>query len=212
MLERFFLRPSTVDRIRASWTGDAIEQYVIWLNEHGYAARSVLQRVPLLLRFGEFARERGAESWDMLPAYVEPFVQEWLVAHGNHPRVDADRNHSARSVRGPIYQFLRVVLSGYRGGIRGSGLPRPFLQSVPQFFGTWSASAASPMRVSSNTTIIFDVLKPIWQASGSSPLANSYPPCSAVLSPSVARRWPSVRCSGYAACSRFSYNTCTAKG
>jgi hypothetical protein len=31
MLERYFIRPETVDRIRSSWIGGAIEQYVTWL-------------------------------------------------------------------------------------------------------------------------------------------------------------------------------------
>ena len=67
MLEKFFVRPTTVDRIRASWIGEAIEQYVVWLNERGYAARSVFSRVPLLVRFGEYARARGTSSWGSLP-------------------------------------------------------------------------------------------------------------------------------------------------
>lgn len=134
MLEQFFVRPTTVDRIRASWIGDAIEQYVTWLNKHGYAARSILQRVPLLLRFGEFARERGAASWNTLPEHVEPFVREWLVKRGKNLLVGSARIHAARSIRGPIYQFMRVVLPSYRGGIRGRDLPYPFFQSVPRFF------------------------------------------------------------------------------
>jgi hypothetical protein len=28
MLEQFFVRPDTIDRIRSSWIGGAIEQYV----------------------------------------------------------------------------------------------------------------------------------------------------------------------------------------
>jgi len=60
MLEQYFVRPQTVDRIRESWIGSAIEQYVSWLADGGYAARNVLRRVPMLLRFGEFARARDA--------------------------------------------------------------------------------------------------------------------------------------------------------
>ena len=47
MLEHYFLRPETVDRIRSSWIGDAIDRYVTWLAEHGYASRNVLRRVPI---------------------------------------------------------------------------------------------------------------------------------------------------------------------
>ena len=70
MLNRYFIRPTTVDRIRASWIGDPIERYVVWLGEQGYAARNIFVRVPILLRFGQFAQEAGARSWEELPAHV----------------------------------------------------------------------------------------------------------------------------------------------
>ena len=41
MLEHYFLKPDTIDHIRASWIGEPIEQYVTWLHEQGYAARIV---------------------------------------------------------------------------------------------------------------------------------------------------------------------------
>ena len=41
MLNRYFIRPTTVDRIRSSWIGEAIERYVGWLAEQHYAARNV---------------------------------------------------------------------------------------------------------------------------------------------------------------------------
>ena len=55
VLNRYFIRPTTVDRIRTSWIGEAIERYVVWLAEQNYAARNVSFRVPVLVRFGEFA-------------------------------------------------------------------------------------------------------------------------------------------------------------
>ncbi len=36
MLERYFVRPQTVDRIRACWIGSEIERYVVWLAGEGY--------------------------------------------------------------------------------------------------------------------------------------------------------------------------------
>ena len=77
-MNRYFIRPTTVDRIRASWIGDAIERYVSWLGEQNYAARNVFVRVPILLRFGQYAQEAGANSWGELPAHVAPFVETWL--------------------------------------------------------------------------------------------------------------------------------------
>jgi len=53
MLENYYFRPATVDRIRTSWIAPAIEQYVNWLTERHYTSRSVLHRVPVLFSFGE---------------------------------------------------------------------------------------------------------------------------------------------------------------
>jgi hypothetical protein len=41
MLENYYFRPATVDRIRTSWIAPAIEQYVNWLTERHYTSRSV---------------------------------------------------------------------------------------------------------------------------------------------------------------------------
>src|SRR5690348_15830866 len=58
-LEIYFVSPETVDRIRASWIGALVEQYVRWLSAQGYGARTLLRLLPQLVTFGEFARERG---------------------------------------------------------------------------------------------------------------------------------------------------------
>src|SRR5215471_16455176 len=59
MLERYFVKPSTVDRIRASWLAPEIERYVEWMDSQGYAIRNVFHRVPMLCRFAEFAKQHG---------------------------------------------------------------------------------------------------------------------------------------------------------
>src|SRR5215469_18742925 len=82
VLNRYFIRPTTVDRIRASWIGDPIERYVTWLSQQNYASRNVFVRVPILLRFGQYAQEAGAISWEELPAHVAPFVETWLKRQG----------------------------------------------------------------------------------------------------------------------------------
>src|SRR5256885_12029101 len=74
MFERYFVKPETIDRLRASWLGEPIERYVTWLHEHGYAARNVFRRVPLLRQFGEFAHAHGAPRWREVPACSEPLV------------------------------------------------------------------------------------------------------------------------------------------
>ena len=48
MLERYFIKPATIDRIRANWLGSQIERYVEWLDSEGYAERNIFRRVPIL--------------------------------------------------------------------------------------------------------------------------------------------------------------------
>ena len=82
MLERYYVKPETIDRIRASWLGGPIEQYVTWLAEQGYADRSVYRRVPMLMHFAEYSAARGANAREELPDHVEGFVEAWVHEHG----------------------------------------------------------------------------------------------------------------------------------
>ena len=86
MLEQYFIKPQTLDRIRHSWLGEPIENYVTWLTERGYAARNVYRRVPILMHFAEFARARGASTFDELPALVDGFVAHWVRTHRRRVR------------------------------------------------------------------------------------------------------------------------------
>ena len=79
MLERYFTKPQTVDRMRSSWLGEAIERYVTWLAERGYEARTVYHRVPLLLRFAAFAHQRGVTHIGAVAHHVAPFIQTQLT-------------------------------------------------------------------------------------------------------------------------------------
>ena len=128
MLNRYFIRPITVDRIRALWIRDAIERYVVWLSERNYASRNVFVRVPILLRFGEFAQGAGAKNWEELPAHVESFVETWLRRQGREYS-ELQRQAAARGIRNPIQQMLRVVLPQYDK----SGSPEPFADGAPGF-------------------------------------------------------------------------------
>lgn len=133
MLESYFVRPQTVDRIRASWIGSEIERYVVWLAENGYAARSVLRRVPLLVGFGDFARVRGARTVEELPVHVDAFVAEWVAEHrGSRRGPDPDRQ-VAKEIRGPVEQLLALVIPGFVGSGR-SHRPEPFADALPGFF------------------------------------------------------------------------------
>jgi site-specific recombinase XerD len=137
VLKRYFIRPTTIDRIRASWIGDAIDHYVGWLTERNYAARNVFVRVPVLVRFGEFAWEAGARDLRDLPAHVEPFIEDWL-RHRQPGESAAERHIAARAIRNPLRQMLRVNLpldvSTSPTHINSQGAPDPFVDQAPGFF------------------------------------------------------------------------------
>jgi site-specific recombinase XerD len=135
MLERYFVSPGTIDRVQASWIGAEIEAYVVWLAEHGYSARTVVQRVPMLMAFGEFAGRRGARVPADLPAHVEAFVDARFARHDSAGTTagGGPRPKVARQARGVVEQMLRVVLPGFEdtgGAHRGV----PFADAVPGFF------------------------------------------------------------------------------
>ena len=126
MLETYFVKPQTVDRIRACWIGAEIERYACWLAERGYSTRTVLRRVPAAVAFGEFAQRRGASVPADLPDHVEDFVAMRVASFRGQ--------QSAAEVRGPVEQMLAVVLPGFEC----TGRPRrelPFARAVPGFFG-----------------------------------------------------------------------------
>jgi integrase/recombinase XerD len=126
MLESYFVKPQTVDRIRACWIGAEIECYAGWPSERGYSARTVLRRVPVLVAFGEFARMRGALVPADLPAYVDGFVAMRVASFRRG-------QEAAGEVRGTVEQMLAVVLPGFeRPGRPRRGLP--FARAVPGFF------------------------------------------------------------------------------
>ncbi len=131
MLNRYFIRPTTVDRIRASWIGETIERYVEWLTEQNYSAKNVSVRVPLLFRFGEFTRRSGATALDELPAQIEPFIEDWLNRR-KQGYSESQRLIAAREMRNPIRQLLRLVLPHYRTD--AGGKPDPFIDAAPGFF------------------------------------------------------------------------------
>ena len=86
MLEKYYIKPQTIDRIRAHWLGEPIERYVTWLNYRRYGPRNVFRRVPLLLHFGTYAQARGANTWADLPHHVPGFVNSWTHEHSGNCR------------------------------------------------------------------------------------------------------------------------------
>jgi integrase/recombinase XerD len=131
MLETYFVKPQTVDRVRGSWIGAEIERYVVWLAERGYGARSVLRRVPLLVAFGEFAHLNGARSVADLPVHVDGFMGK-RVGESRDARRGMGQT-LAKDIRGPVEQLLELIVAGFEG----TGRPHhaiPFAGAVPGFF------------------------------------------------------------------------------
>jgi site-specific recombinase XerD len=132
MLERYFVRPQTVDRIRALWLGPAIEQYVAWLTERRIASRHVLSCVATLEHFNTFAQGRSLQTWEELPAHLGAFVEQRLRDRGAWCRSPKDRRTVLSQARTPVVQLLRLVIPGFVGTTRR--LEQPFHASVPEFF------------------------------------------------------------------------------
>lgn len=130
MLEMYFVKPETVDRVRDCWIGPEIEAYVRWLCERGYRPKTIWRRVPLLVAFAEFAQATGAKTVQDLPDHVEGFVAE-RVANRQRRRGARDRD-VAKEFRNPVEQMLRVALAGYEGGGRRRR-QEPFGEAAPGF-------------------------------------------------------------------------------
>lgn len=133
MIEQYYVRPDTVDRIRTSWIFSEIEQYVSWLTKNQYSSRSVLRRIPLLVAFGEYAKEHGATEIKDLPDYVEPYVEGWVTQRDKRKSKNAARKKRGDCIRNPIRQMLRLVVPGYIGRCRPRMPDNPFEAQAPKF-------------------------------------------------------------------------------
>jgi site-specific recombinase XerD len=134
MLERYFIRPATIDRIRTSWISGPVEQYVTSLADKGYAARNVFHRVPVLVRFGAFAQEHGAKSVEDLPSHVDAFVEWWTEQRGSRCRNKVARKKVASTARNPIEQMLRLAIPDFCGRRRARWARTPFDGRAGRFF------------------------------------------------------------------------------
>jgi site-specific recombinase XerD len=132
MFERYYLKPETIDRLRASWIGEPIECYVQWLTDNGYAARNVYRRVPILRQFGDFAQQCGAKCFEDLRESIEPFISLWIREHGSHYK-DVPR-WLEHSVRTPVEQMVQLILPDFKGKGRSRRVSDPFQKQAPGFF------------------------------------------------------------------------------
>ena len=132
MLESYFVKPSTVDRIRGSWLGPEIERYVDWMASQGYAVRNVYRRVPILCQFAEFAKLHGSTDAKSATSHIEEFAAHWLASHGSKCSVPAARSKIAEEARNPVRQMLRLALDGRVAAAR-TRKSFPFDDQAPGF-------------------------------------------------------------------------------
>ncbi len=133
MLEDYFVLPDTIDRIRGSWIGQPIEKYVAWMAEKGYSARSIYRRVPLLMRFGEFAHSRGISEFQKLPDQIEAFIVSELAKWGKR-KTEQVRKRLAKETRTYVEQMLCLIVPGFTGRGRPRHPENYFQNQAPDFF------------------------------------------------------------------------------
>lgn len=112
MLEQYFIKPATIDRIRACWLGPQIESYVEWMHDNGYATCNVFRRVPVLCQFADFAATHGATDPASAAQYVEAFTSCWVATHGSKEATEAARHGIVVNARGPVQQMLSLAIAG----------------------------------------------------------------------------------------------------
>lgn len=132
MLEHFFVKPATIDRIRNSWLGPQIDSYVEWLETNGYARPTILRRLSHLYYFAVFAQKRGCADVASAFDLIEEFVSEWLVQHGAEAKTAAALRKHAIEVGNGLRQMLRLARDG-RVMSNRHRRPFPLESAVPGF-------------------------------------------------------------------------------
>ena len=132
MLEHYYVKPSTIDRIRNSWLGSQMDDYVGWMEANGYSSRTVFRRLPPLFSFAEFAQRRGCIDVTSALSLVDEFVSEWLVQRGAQAKTSASMRKHAIDIGNAARQMLRLA-SGRPVRHNRHRRPFPLESEVPGF-------------------------------------------------------------------------------
>ncbi len=132
MLEQYFVQPKTWDRIRASWLGQPIEDYVGRLSTQGYSATTVRRHVTALMHFADYSCSCGGARIEDLPDLVEGFVAHMERIYRRRNGKTAAPRWFTCDVRVPVEQMLRLLLPDLPI-IHPRRLPFPFQDVVPGF-------------------------------------------------------------------------------
>jgi integrase/recombinase XerD len=109
MLEDYYVKPATVDRVRASWLAPQIESYLEWLESHRYSHLVVYRRLPLLFHFAEFAQKKGCRDVASCKAYIKEFVSQWLEQHGAKAKTAVAVRKRTIDTECGVRQMLQLV-------------------------------------------------------------------------------------------------------
>jgi hypothetical protein len=109
MLEDYYVKPSTIDRVRGSWLAPQIESYLEWLEAHGYSRLVVYRRLPLLFHFAEFAEKKGCRDIAFCKAYIKEFVSRWLEQHGAKAKTVVAVSKHAIDAECGVRQMLQLA-------------------------------------------------------------------------------------------------------
>ena len=133
MLEQYFVLPETCSRIRASWLGRPIQDYVDWLSEQGYSSATVQRRVAVLMHFADCSAGRGATRHEELPDCADAFIAHMERNYQWRTRKREVPQWFTGSIQIPVEQMLRLPLPDLPSANRRR-LPFPFRNAVPGFF------------------------------------------------------------------------------
>jgi integrase/recombinase XerD len=96
MFEDYYVKPSTIDRVRGSWLAPQIERATWNGSKHtGTLASSSIAACRCCFTFPEFAEKKGCRDIAFCKAYIKEFVSRWLEQHGAKAKtVVAVRKHA----------------------------------------------------------------------------------------------------------------------
>ncbi len=131
MLQHYFSRPSTIDRIRSLWLGVPISRYAEWLSGRQQSRASALYKIQTVILFDRFVTDRHVRALEDLPAQIEPFIEEWKRTRGRKPHTPSYARSLRAGPRPTVEELLRLVLPDFVGTERRQ--PWPLQDLLPGF-------------------------------------------------------------------------------
>lgn len=132
MLENYYSQPKTIERLRQSWISESVEKYVTWMHDNGHAVKTIVRRVPILVHFGQYAKDQGAKRLEDLPTYIDDFACHY-EQQSRCCRTKARQRSLQAEVRSCVSQMLSMV-SNYERPPKIRCNPHPSFAFVDQFF------------------------------------------------------------------------------